>query len=559
MTRQGIFLSIAIALLATLPFLHKAYHIDDVLYLAVAEQILRTPHDPYGVSENARILWDAIDGRPDSLFQIDFNPPLWKYFIALGMHLGGREEWKLHLLSTAAVVIAALGIYANSCRFTTRPLWCVAMIIAGPFFMPGINLMLEAPLLAIVSWAIYFQWRSWDTGRVRDALIAGLLVGLAILTKYTIGLFLGLFFLGSLMKHRRRSLTFLFPAVTLLGLWCLHNLWLYDRLHVTSHGVVFRPDIWLGRFFAVLRIIGATSLFGPIWWSALARQGNIMRLLLLLFAVISLLAGFWDLQQAIDFLDQRHRPMVPGLAPFFVIFTFLGSMQMLAVITHQLRSAKRIPWADDQRQWELWLAVFALFNVISVPFNAVRHMLIFFVAYTWLSARIADNYKWKLLPNTLAIASSLLAFALAASDFDYANGYRTFAQTTIRDACARYPRVWYSGTWGFKYYAEREGAVPYYPGIQLTQEGKPIPGDIFYHPQLLNWAPVMLTVQGARLQDIHFLPAAMPQRLVSMGINYYGVGPELVPWGFHNVFSLADNEWAPLDAITVYSIEEPNP
>ena len=47
------------ALATSLPYIDKPFHIDDVLYLRVADQILRTPLDPYqGV-----VLWDAKDGQ----------------------------------------------------------------------------------------------------------------------------------------------------------------------------------------------------------------------------------------------------------------------------------------------------------------------------------------------------------------------------------------------------------------------------------------------------------------------------------------------------------------
>ena len=60
---------------ATVPFLGKAFHIDDPLYLAVARQILAKPWDPFG----AEILWEK---SPEYLFDADFNPPLWNYLMA---------------------------------------------------------------------------------------------------------------------------------------------------------------------------------------------------------------------------------------------------------------------------------------------------------------------------------------------------------------------------------------------------------------------------------------------------------------------------------------------
>jgi 4-amino-4-deoxy-L-arabinose transferase-like glycosyltransferase len=556
-TLRGAAWSVIIALLASVPFLNKAFHIDDVLYLAVAEQILETPFDPYGMTRGKTILWDAIDGKPDTLFQIDFNPPLWKYILAGGIAVMGREEWKLHLLSSIAVVAGSLGIYLASCCFTRRPTWCVAMIILSPFFLPGINLMLEAPLLAFLSWGIYFQWRSWDRESVMDALLAGLLVGLAILTKYTAVLFVPFFLLGSLMKRRPLSLLALLPPILLLGLWCLHNQWMYGRLHVSSHGIVFRPDLWMGRFYSVLRIIGSVSIFFPIACWALMRRGWMYLLLLGVLASISLGIAWSDWNQALDWYLQRKRTMPPGLAPFFMLFTSLGAFTLLTFSTDRLLSTRQFSLSADEHQWELWIVVLVLFNIVSVPFNAVRHLLILFMALTWLSARLADRLQLRTLPTVVVLLSTSLSYLLAAGDYEYANGYRQFAQTEIRGAKHQVGKIWITGTWGYKYYAEREGAVSYYPGILNTVEGRPIPGDIIYHSQLLNWAPIMMTVEGAQPSSVSFLPARLPCRLVMPGINYYGVGTELLPWGAITHFASDGFDVPPLDAIVTYEIRSP--
>src|SRR6266516_648125 len=72
-----------IVLAATVPFLGKPFHIDDPLYLAVARQILQKPWDPFG----AEILWEKT---PESLFDADFNPPLWSYFLAGAVAITGE-------------------------------------------------------------------------------------------------------------------------------------------------------------------------------------------------------------------------------------------------------------------------------------------------------------------------------------------------------------------------------------------------------------------------------------------------------------------------------------
>ncbi len=85
---------IVLVLLTTLPFLSKAIHLDDALYLRVAENILQNPLDPYAGTMH----WDDPNNLAKPLVEIDFNPPLWKYLLAGTIALLGRSESALHLL-----------------------------------------------------------------------------------------------------------------------------------------------------------------------------------------------------------------------------------------------------------------------------------------------------------------------------------------------------------------------------------------------------------------------------------------------------------------------------
>ena len=61
------FLAIAAAVAALAPFLNKAFHIDDPLFLWMAQQISQHPADPYGFSVN----W-YVSAKP--MFSIMQNP-----------------------------------------------------------------------------------------------------------------------------------------------------------------------------------------------------------------------------------------------------------------------------------------------------------------------------------------------------------------------------------------------------------------------------------------------------------------------------------------------------
>src|SRR6476619_4627801 len=73
---RGVFIA-AVAVLAVLaPFLNKAFHIDDPLFLWMAQQISMHPGDPYGFVVN----W-YVSNQP--MFSIMQNPPLNSYYMAL--------------------------------------------------------------------------------------------------------------------------------------------------------------------------------------------------------------------------------------------------------------------------------------------------------------------------------------------------------------------------------------------------------------------------------------------------------------------------------------------
>ena len=65
-----------VTVLLLLPFIAKAYHIDDPMYLWGAEQILKHPFDFYGFTVN----WSLAEG---AMAEVTKNPPGISYFIAL--------------------------------------------------------------------------------------------------------------------------------------------------------------------------------------------------------------------------------------------------------------------------------------------------------------------------------------------------------------------------------------------------------------------------------------------------------------------------------------------
>ena len=82
-----------------MPFLDKALHIDDPLFVWCARHIQSSPLDFYGFTVN----WE---GREALMATVNQNPPLASYYLALLGSLFGWNEVALH----AGFLMAALAV-----------------------------------------------------------------------------------------------------------------------------------------------------------------------------------------------------------------------------------------------------------------------------------------------------------------------------------------------------------------------------------------------------------------------------------------------------------------
>jgi len=89
LAKQILFL-VVLLLLCLTPFLNKAVHIDDTLWIYSARQIIKEPTNPY----NFTIQWLDLpeDINPTRLIQ----PPLYFYLLAGAITLLGEKEFVLH-------------------------------------------------------------------------------------------------------------------------------------------------------------------------------------------------------------------------------------------------------------------------------------------------------------------------------------------------------------------------------------------------------------------------------------------------------------------------------
>ncbi len=220
--------------LLLLPFLNKAYHIDDYVYLKVAQQIAAHPADFYGFEIN----WGQ---RYRSVADINKNPPGVSYFIAAVGSWTGWREWPLHLWFLLPTFLAGVGTYRLAGHFTQRPL--TAALAAGltpAFLVSSSNLMCEPLLLAFYVWGVERWVTGLRTGRRSAFITAGLLIGAGTLTKYLVLTAVPLLAAYTIAYERRvgRRLNFLWIPLAVVTA--------YDVYYYATYGM--SAWLWTGSF-----------------------------------------------------------------------------------------------------------------------------------------------------------------------------------------------------------------------------------------------------------------------------------------------------------------------
>jgi hypothetical protein len=176
-TREACFAIVAVvAVLA--PFLNKAFHIDDSLFLWIGQQIAHHPGDPYGFTVN----W-YISSQP--MFSIMQNPPLSSYYMALAASVVGWNEPAMHGAFLLPAVAAVLGTFFVARRLCNSPLLAAVLLLFTPVFLvSATGVMCDVWLLALWVWSI----ECWMRGLARNTfwlfLLSALLAAAAALTKY---------------------------------------------------------------------------------------------------------------------------------------------------------------------------------------------------------------------------------------------------------------------------------------------------------------------------------------------------------------------------------------
>ena len=516
------------ALLACLlPFVAKPFHIDDPVYVRVAQHVLESPADFYGFEIN----WH---GEPESVATFNKNPPGVSFYLALAGALLGWSEIALHLamLLPALALLLAVAALARRCRASPRTA-ALTLLTLPAFLVSATTLMADVLMLALWCGAVVLWSDGIATGARGRLLGGGALAGLCVLTKYNgIALIPLLAACGIFRRDRGWGwLPFLLVPIGIVAAFDGYMRAVYGESpfgNVGAYALSYRPETVgpIERGAVGLSFLGGGLLTGllltPLLWSRRTLAAGLL-LVGALFAMVLRLDGLGSLVLRDE--GGTHWPSVVQL----VLFMACG-IQWLVLAAVDLVNRR------DASSWvlALWLGgIFVFATFLNWSTNA-RAVLPAAPAAALLVARrledrfgrgAADARPWLLAPLVPALG---VALAVAQADASLAESARTAAFELFERHGRSGSPIWFRGAWGFQHYAESLGMKKIDEGGTLL-----LPGSIAILPTN-NTNVGVLAPQAVSLIERAEFPAARHLAVMAqpLGAGFYSdlFGP--LPFAF---------------------------
>jgi len=463
---------VALTTALLLPFSGKAFHIDDTLFIWAARHITEKPFPFYWFSLN----WYGYD-MP--MFQVMKNPPLTSYFIAIAAAFAGWSERALHIVFLIPAVSLGLAIYLIAERFTRLPLLgTLAAIITPVFLVSGTTVMSDVLMLDLWCWAVYLWLTGVEKKRIPLLLAAGILIALATFTKYYAMSLIPLLALYSV--YRKDSLMLWLPslvlALLLLVAYQLITKEVYGRgllLDAAAYAANIGPTLVgnkLEKTFTGLDYAGGCIVTALFYGAFIWKKKTLLLWGALFIICIPFIAHVKALEKLIYFT--RDGAVDWGYLAQVSLFAVTGlSLLVLAVrdfiITKEASSLLLLFWI-------LGTFIFAAF--INWTNNGRSNLPMIPAAGILIARTLERRYDGESLQKTWKIfiplgPALILALFVSYADYAFANSARDVAATLNKRYISRGERVWYQGHWGFQYYMDSYGALPFDRNIPRLREG----------------------------------------------------------------------------------------
>jgi hypothetical protein len=448
--------------------------IDDTAYLLFARHLAHHPLDPYGFE----LFWYS---QPEPAMEI-LLPPVLPSWLALGIALFGEHLFLLKLwLFPFAVLLCGsvrrlLHRFAPGCEG-----YGTALFALSPVVLPLFSFMLDVPALALGAAAVAVFVSAVDERRFNRMFLSGLLAGLAMQTKYsmlTVPVVMAAYALIRVVSIRQltpvalASLAVL-TAASLFAAWEYFLTWKYGTshflLHVRGQGGVSVFD----RLTNVDMIGDLLKQFGglAVGWIALLGPVSVGRT-----ATVVGIGGFAVLAALLCSVPYRYT-VIDSQTDLPTVTFFLAGLGVFGIL------GVGIGRAGIRRDTVFligWIVIEAVGTLGMTPFPAARRVCGVCLATTVLGWHLLRSFSVPRWAIGAALGWGFLLFFVECWDAYPEKVLAERAAEVVHPAPGE--TVWFTGHWGFHYYADRHGMTHFISGRSILRRG-----DWLVLPMMPDW------------------------------------------------------------------------
>lgn len=501
-----VFMVAIITIVSLLPFITKAFNMDEPLFVWAARQIQLNPLDFYGFKVN----WYGFEM---DMFSVNQNPPFVSYYIALITGLFGWDEPGIHFFFLIPALGLSLGTYFLARSFCSLPHLAAILTVFSPVFLiSSASVMSDTTMLAFYVWAIFLWLEGLKRGSLPYLFLSAIFIALSTLTKYFGATLIPLLLVFTLVEKKfdYRICILFIPELFVVGYewltYSLYNQSLISDAAAYAAGSWVKPSQFLDKTLTGLSFAGGCLVgvifFAPLLWPR--RTFFFMGAILLTLSLSVLLSV--NTIGSIQLYDELGSSVFDsgirwGLVFQLTLFISAGMHILILAITDLMRHRN----ATSMLLF-LWIMGAFIFSSYINWTTSARNILPMLPAAAILVMRRLNYLNeesntffsrkaiWPLFP------AALISILVTWADVSLANSQRSAANTMdVRFKAYQYP-VKFQGHWGFQYYMEGMG----YEAVDFRKEHSE--GDIMIIPSNQSNTIWPQKNQGRWPQGDRFIP-----------------------------------------------------
>ena len=451
-------LLILATIFALLPFLTKSVDMDDPVYIWVAQQISSNPWDFFGFDVN----WY---GHSVSVAEINKNPPVTSYYMALCAALLGWSEPALHFAFIVPAIGLIIGTYKLAELFDVNSLGVALTLLCCPVVLiSSTTLMVDITMLSLWVWSIVFWIKGIARQHISMLIIAGLLITLAALTKYIAISLIPLLFTYTLIVEKKftKNTAFLVIPIFLITLffWIMSMKYGQNFLsNIFGFSVEARTEVSRSIFDNIvvgIIFVGGCLLFPLFYFHHLFNKKEALWLLGLFFVLLSAFfvtgkVGYTSLKNA----EGLRFELLLHWSIFFVV----GTTCIYLLFRELKENCQPLSWLLFF--WIFGILFFALFLNWSTNGRSILTIAPAIAILLWRRLNSNTQFRQKRAVYTLIplVPVFFVAISLAWTDYRLARSAQEAAAYSAKNFINTENTLWFQGSWGFQYYMQLYGAT----------------------------------------------------------------------------------------------------